>query len=155
MKKNHVRICISPSKQEWSLHKQSKSLKIVRWGIFIKGVCMFGVFFWLQQIWQRKALLLVIPTVLDIFYQNLCDSEWLFESKKLLAAFFWPKTGFFYLSEPLEVPNPDKMSKVITNLYESRVLLLLSLFPFILMAVKLKKNKSKNDKSEIIWLPKK
>ena len=75
--------------------------------------------------------------------------------KKLLAAFFDPKQAFFYFLQPLEVPNPDKMSKVITNLYESRVLLLLSLFPFILMAVKLKKNKSKNDKSEIIWLPKK
>ena len=32
--------------------------------------------------------------------------------KKLLAVSFDPKQAFFYLLEPLEGPNPDKMPKV-------------------------------------------
>ena len=42
----------------------------------------------------------------------LCGSKWWSASKKLLVAFFDPKQAFFYLLEPLEVPNPDKMLKV-------------------------------------------
>ena len=74
----------------------------------------------------------------------LCVSKWWSASKKLLAAFFWPKTGFFlpvraaWSSKSWQNTQSKckncvwkKFSSVLTYFLECQALLLLSLFSLI------------------------